>query len=133
MVEGLHPHVSQSRSIGCNHASFLARRDNDQRRSKLGRTGPASVHEARTADECGLVSIELPVDPLAHLPNVQPRGYSGPSNNAPPRTSGANRSRVTSRIWLGAITSTNLIPPNVGVGIVEGRVEAFSACDPHKI
>ena len=36
-----------SRSIGCNHASFMARRDNDQRRNKPGRTGPASVHRSR--------------------------------------------------------------------------------------
>ena len=39
---------------------------------------------------------------------------------------------VTSRTRLGAITSTNSIPRNVGVGIVEGRVEAFSTFDPHK-
>ena len=40
--------------------------------------------EAGTADECGPVPIELPMDPLAHLLDVQPRGYFGPSNNAPP-------------------------------------------------
>ena len=88
--------------------------------------------EAGTTDKCRPVPIELPVDPLAHLPDVQPCGYLGPSNNALPRTSGANRSRATSRTWLGAITSTNSIPRNVGVGIVEGRVEAFQAFDPHK-
>ena len=97
-----------------------------------GERAPQVSIEASTADECGPVPIELLVDPLAHLPDVQPRGYFGPSNNAPPRTSGANRSRATSHTRLGAITSTNLIPPNVGVGIVEGRVEAFSAFDPHK-
>ena len=88
--------------------------------------------EAGTTDECGPVPIELLVDPLAHLPDVQPREYFGPNNNAPPQTSGANRSQATSRTQLGTITSTSSIPRNVGVGIVEGRVEAFSTFDPHK-
>ena len=88
--------------------------------------------EAGITNEYGSVPIELPMDSLAHLPNVQPRGYFGPSNNAPPQTNGANRSRATSHTRLGAITSTNSIPQNMGVGIVEGRVEAFPAFDLHK-
>ena len=88
--------------------------------------------EVGTTDECGLVPLKLLVDLLAHLPNIQPHGYFGPNNNAPPRTSKANKSRAISHTWLGAITLTNSIPRNVGVGIVEGRVEAFSAFDPHK-
>ena len=62
MVEGLYLHVSQLRSIGCNHAPFLAGRDDGQQRSKPGRTGPAMSTKAGTADECGPVPIKLPME-----------------------------------------------------------------------
>ena len=40
---------------------------------------PQVSTEAGTADECGPVPIELPVDPLVHLPDVQLRGYLVPA------------------------------------------------------
>ena len=97
-----------------------------------GERAPQVSIEAGTTDECGPILGELPMDPLAHLHDVHPHGYFGPSNNAPPRTSGANKSRPTSRTRLGAITLTTSIPQNVDVGIVEGCVKALPAFDPHK-
>ena len=49
-----------------------------------GERAPQVSTEAGMADECGPVPVELPVDPLAHLLDVQPRGCFGPSNNTPP-------------------------------------------------
>ena len=46
----------------------------------LRERAPQVSTEASTTDKCGLVPIELHVDPLAHLPDVQPRRYFGPSN-----------------------------------------------------
>ena len=43
--------------------------------------GAQASTEPGTANE----QHEPHVDPLAHLPNVQPRGYFGPSQSAPPR------------------------------------------------
>ena len=90
--------------------------------------GAQASTEPGTADE----QREPHVDPLAHLPDVQPRGYFGPSHSAPPRTSGANRSRTTSRTQLGGMIATTSISQNVGQEIRGGRVEAFPSFDPHK-
>ena len=72
------------------------------------------------------------VDPLAHLLDVQSCGYFGPNQSAPPQTSGANRSRTTSRTQLGGMIATTSISRIVGQEIPGGRVEAFPSFDPHK-
>ena len=46
--------------------------------------GPQASTESGTAKE----QHEPHVDPLVHLLDVQPRRYFGPSQSAPPRTSG---------------------------------------------
>ena len=79
MAERLHPHVSKSRSIGCSNAPVLARGGNCQRKNRP-EGGPQASTELGTADE----QREPHVDPLAHLPDVQPRGYFGPSHSVAP-------------------------------------------------
>ena len=97
-------------------------------RTDLRGGGLQASTELGTADE----QREPHVDPLAHLPDVQPRGYFGPSHSAPPRTSGANRSRMTSCTRLGGMITTTSISQNVGQEFRGGRVKAFPSFDTHK-
>ena len=116
MVERLHPHVSTSRSINlCNNASVLAR-GKRQRKNRLEGGGAQASTEPGIVDE----QCELHVDLFPHLSDVQPRGYFGPSQSAPPQTSGANRSWATSRTRLGGMIATTSISRNVGQEIPWG-------------
>ena len=100
---------SSWRSIECNNAPVLARGGKCQRKNRPEGGAQAST-EPGTVDE----QHELHVDPLAHLPDVQPHGYFGPSQSAPPRTTRANQSWATSHTRLGGMTATTSISWNVG-------------------